>query len=318
MDNKRAFCFDAIKAFAIFLVLWGHVIQYCGAKEMRQDVIAQIIYSFHMPLFMMVAGFFSVNSMSMKFIPLLKKKSKQLLLPVVGGCLVLMPVTYLISYFIGFGCLITHYWFLKSLFCCYMILWIGIHIPMQIINSNMDKYLLGGVAALLVSRFIEYYNVDIMFPSFLLGFYLSKYQATFLRYPIKILLVSLLAYLIMFHLYYNIQISSISSVCRIMMGLFGSLSCFMFFLTKFKSYRPQNMITSFIGYIGKNTLGIYIIQTILLETIVSYYWTFLIPNALLFSLIVAPLMSAILLVVIILIINVLERYRFTAVLFLGK
>lgn len=319
-NNRREFCFDALKAFAIYLVLWGHIIQYCGVKELQQDVVGQIIYSFHMPLFMMVAGLFSVKSMSMKFVYLLKKKGKQLLLPIIGGCLMLMPITYFLSYFIGFGCLITHYWFLKSLFCCYIILWLGLHISALVLKSKPDTYIvyMGGGIGLIISVFVDVYNVDIMFPSFLLGYYLSHYKSKILHRSTSLICISLFTYFVTLYLYHNVLTGAVASLCRVIMGLSGALFWFMLFVMVVRRSDTHNKITSFIGYVGRNTLGIYIIQTILLETIIAHYWAFDITNTLLFSLFIAPLMSAVLVCIIMLIINILERTRLTAILFLGK
>ena len=47
---------DAVKGFAIYLVILGHSIQYATSQDYNYagNTIFQIIYSFHMPLFMMM------------------------------------------------------------------------------------------------------------------------------------------------------------------------------------------------------------------------------------------------------------------------
>lgn len=50
---NRILWLDALKCFAMFLVIWGHVIQY-GVTDYLENDIHIGIYSFHMPLFMMI------------------------------------------------------------------------------------------------------------------------------------------------------------------------------------------------------------------------------------------------------------------------
>lgn len=50
-DNRL----DSIKGLLIILVILGHVIGTCGAGELCEDVW-QIIYLFHMPLFIIISG----------------------------------------------------------------------------------------------------------------------------------------------------------------------------------------------------------------------------------------------------------------------
>ena len=59
--NQRLLTFDAIKIFAIFLVIWGHCIGELSSCDVANRSMYRIIYSFHMPLFMMISGFFSGN-----------------------------------------------------------------------------------------------------------------------------------------------------------------------------------------------------------------------------------------------------------------
>ncbi len=80
--KTRNIAFDLLKLFAIFLVLWGHCIQHMKVTNTDEPVYL-FIYSFHMPLFMMISGYFSISSLSMRVWPFLKKKFIQLLLPCV-------------------------------------------------------------------------------------------------------------------------------------------------------------------------------------------------------------------------------------------
>ena len=58
--KKRDDYFDIVRGIAVFLMLWGHSIQYssCGTFDFFENRLYQFIYSFHMPLFMLLAGYF--------------------------------------------------------------------------------------------------------------------------------------------------------------------------------------------------------------------------------------------------------------------
>lgn len=126
MASQRIEYLDAVKGFAIFLVVFAHAIgwnisdiesildpdYHQSIDSAAKGLVWSIIYSFHMPLFFMVSGYFlaSINygmSKAEKIIKLKKQvfnKNKKLLLP----------------YFItGFLMLLWHgyygYWFLFSL-----------------------------------------------------------------------------------------------------------------------------------------------------------------------------------------------------------
>jgi len=68
---NRILWLDALKCFAMFLVIWGHVIQY-GVTDYLENDIHIGIYSFHMPLFMMISGFFAGNIAKYSFGKFLK------------------------------------------------------------------------------------------------------------------------------------------------------------------------------------------------------------------------------------------------------
>lgn len=62
--TNRIHYYDTIKGVAIFLVALGHVLQ-SVLPNYREDKFLLLIVMFHMPLFMMVSGYF--------FLPSLKK-----------------------------------------------------------------------------------------------------------------------------------------------------------------------------------------------------------------------------------------------------
>lgn len=59
MTPTRNITLDISKAIAIILVVLGHSIQYCSGLEKQEALslgVSRFIYSFHVPLFMLVSG----------------------------------------------------------------------------------------------------------------------------------------------------------------------------------------------------------------------------------------------------------------------
>lgn len=122
---------DLAKLVAIMLVIWGHISYRLDAGYAVCEGTVNWIYSFHMPLFMMVSGMFVGSSLKMGFIDLLRKKFKQLLLPVIT-CTLFSIVYFLLmrghcNYSVE---VIGNSWFLKTLFICYILYWLIKQIPL--------------------------------------------------------------------------------------------------------------------------------------------------------------------------------------------
>lgn len=56
--KQRDYFFDTMKAILIFLVVFAHVLQAFGKTEVT-DILYKLIFSFHMPAFLFVTGYFA-------------------------------------------------------------------------------------------------------------------------------------------------------------------------------------------------------------------------------------------------------------------
>ncbi len=81
MKKERIKSLDFLKGFAIFLVFVGHAIYRCHA-DAYNDRLFNYIYSFHMPLFMFISGYFSFKLMNNWND--IKKKFYQLVVPIIA------------------------------------------------------------------------------------------------------------------------------------------------------------------------------------------------------------------------------------------
>ena len=317
--KTRSVAFDLLKLFAIFMVLWGHCIQYMKSTNVDEPVFL-FIYSFHMPLFMMISGYFSGSSMTLKFWPLLKKKFVQLLLP----CL----TWYLLAYVLPkLGLLILHkdggsfsisslnvllhnFWFLKSVFVCYILAYWG----------AKGKWV-GLLLSILASQLIPLFAVGFLYPAFLMGVLLSKRRVidnTNMRRVIMVTSLVIWAGLLckMKWIEYNIPINVlldnphlfVDRALRILIGIAGSLFWIALFAELFHgSSICQNWT---IAKYGKYTLAIYILQTYILEQGLSKIIQLDGFSLLISDFVIAPLISFAVLALCIVLIRLTEQNKY--------
>lgn len=336
--QARLHAFDLLKLFAIFLVIWGHTIQYLLPSYHRDEIVWRLIYSFHMPLFMMISGYFSVSSMGMPFISFISKKFSQLILPCItwsfiiwGGQIFLVGgneftlSTLVYKLFFSF-------WFLRSCFMCYLIAWLGHHSSVNI------KY--WGSLTLIAAQFMtvpkEYgfdFNIPSLYICFFIGIILRNYERTrnlIAKYHITISFFFILMLCFWGKQFFGITVGdAFQDMIRgdfsklgllsykYIIGIVGSFTFIGYFLSRFSNEISIRIINILCKW-GQMTLGIYIIQTILMQAILPNYIQFESVNSLLFSLLIAPGISAIILLLCIYIVRLIMNCKTISFVLLGK
>lgn len=317
MEKVRIGSFDAAKAVAIFLVIWGHCIQHLASWDKLDDNIYVFIYSFHMPLFMFVAGYFSWSSLQNSFLKMTYKKFNELILP----CLIWGVIIVVVSFFLSTGSVVSLtieylmcFWFLKSLFFCYILAYM--------IKSN--KWI--GAGIVICCLFFTLFKLNIMLPAFLLGIIFRKYTILDIIVTRKsILVVSLIMFVVLLGFYNAHWLNSANhmqtlikscspspwllyigkTLYRVIIGCCGTILVVSFF------YIYGKNLSGIICRIGQRTLGIYVIQAILLEKIAKSIYSYE-GGVIIFDYCISPLIALFVLIVcywIILLIEKIERVR---------
>lgn len=116
MSQQRLFYIDNLKAFLIILVILGHSIQFTDLGHFDNNILFRYIYSFHMPLFMMVSGFLSYREEYT--VHNIKKRFAQLVVPFVAWSLISLALNQEWN-FRWLICPDTSLWFLWVLFWIY-------------------------------------------------------------------------------------------------------------------------------------------------------------------------------------------------------
>ncbi len=270
---KRIVWIDILKLFTIYLVLWGHAIMHYQS-DYERSYIFLTINAFHMSLFMMLSGYFATSSMMLSAGDFFSKKFRQLLLPCISWGIVCwifirsgliegrfhLDVKKLFSGWLG---LIDNFWFLKSCFICYTLSWLCY-------RCGRFKLLVVGVVWILCTMQGRF-NLSMMFPSFIAGMLLRKNTIVdswmTRKWPNVLLLFVLL--MIPKLIYTNVDFY----LYKLLLGLSGAVGC----IYLFKEIIGKLAVTPILGQLarmGEATLGIYIIQAIVLEVLMPRYISF--------------------------------------------
>lgn len=332
--SKRIEYLDYIKAFAIFMVIVGHSIQFLSTCDELNTVYC-FIYSFHMPLFMTLSGFFIAKSFDNGIKYFLTTRSRQLLLPVLSFSIVVFLIHWLTPLDMTMGLDFFAYifggdmWFLKYLFACSLMAFIA----KMIFRKTYLAAIIPTVLLISLSRV----GLFRLLPFLWLGYYIHKYEYLISKHMKWLLLISATAFaflLVFWKMEYDAPLYRIVTfkhgvtisfhafcvvVYRFLIGAFGSF----FFICLFKMMCDKNIQTKFptlsryLMNAGKRTLGIYCLQIYLLEhaaillnlpPVTNHYINIL------FVLGVAVLEF----IVCNMLVGLLEKQRFLRLLFLGQ
>ena len=317
--------FDALKFFAIFLVLWGHAIQYLVSTEYYDEPVYRIIYSFHMPLFMAIVGYFSSGSKSNNILSTLMKKFRQLLLPAcIFGLIFLFLGCYKGGMKSGIGYWIYAFWFLKSAFGCFVLYFLS--------QRLIKQTFLFVIVSLVLSQFVFVFKINLMYPCFLFGVLLYNNFNFIKKHVTAIIPITGIIFLIMLLFWderfwtfptktIRIGIQDIGyygyTGYRIWIGLTGTL----FFISLFTYLFSRIEISSNIKHIcnwGQETLGIYLLQTFLLEMLLPKFLNFDEADFVSFNFVISPLISLVVLILCLKLINLIKKSSLLSFLLLGK
>lgn len=269
--EQRNYYFDNAKFILIFFVVFGHLLRSFIEDNESIFTIYKVIYSFHMPAFILVSGYFAKGYYEKGY---LKKITKKLILPY----LVFQAIYSLFYYFlynkpsIDVDPFNPHWslWFLISLFCwnLMLLLFSKFKAGYALTAALIIGLAIGYVDS--VSNYLSLSRTFVFFPLFLAGYFLKKEHLSLLFKP-PVRIAALCVFTIAFALFYlypdiNYQwllgskpyaemgAASFSAVLT-RLG-FYILSFLMIF--SFLSCVPKGQY--FFTRLGKNTLYVYLLH----------------------------------------------------------
>ena len=157
--NQRLVFADFAKLFAMFVVTWGHCAQ-CMSGQTFPELFGKpgILIAFHMPLFMMVSGYFihPERIREKKMLTYIWEKFQRLVVPAIAWyicfCLLTVQKPHLMGIF-GF------YWFLTSMFISLVL----ISIVAKCNKGDLGAAAIGGM---LIGTLLQIFVVPTLFVIF--------------------------------------------------------------------------------------------------------------------------------------------------------
>ncbi|PWB02502.1 acyltransferase family protein [Duncaniella muris] len=281
-SKGRIIWLDIVKLFAIVLVVYGHCIQQFDGNYLESSLFVAI-YSFHMPMFMMLSGYMLDYNKLLNWKGVLAKRLYQLIFPsifwltiayVIKGALDISQLS--LSRALWFGL-----WFLKSLFVCTILL----VVPQQIFRH---KYISLTISLILsqITVFIPhlwFLQLNVMLPSLMAGMFVKDIFVKSKKQTVIITIVSFIVFLFLLHsfdkdiLYPNMFLMLSDNwidqyyiqLYKLIIGISGGISILGLFKILFES--AEIKIIKRLSALGRFTLEIYILQSLILEVLLSHY-----------------------------------------------
>lgn len=280
-QKQKSDFINLLRGLAIFLMLWGHCIQYCcgGQFDFFEDNVFKAIYSFHMPLFMVISGYlFHFSAQKRKLVELIQYKAKSLLYPILMGNVVnfvlILPFVLMIRRENNLGLQLDGLWFLWSVLSASVVLSFAVKCKNKVIQFLL---IILGLAAVALFPCREM-NIW-MYPYFVVGWMLAgNSRFCFAKLTNIIGLVSTICFVVMLLFFakkYYIYTSGIFGgrmlieslqidFYRWFVGFFGSATVVWAFSLAYKRFNGC-LLDVFLQLLGKNSLSIYILQSSLLS-----------------------------------------------------
>jgi fucose 4-O-acetylase-like acetyltransferase len=326
---------DLLKAFAIFSVLLGHATEQLSGGLFWDHPVWTFIYSYHMPLFMFVSGFFFPSSLKRSYGEVCRIKLRQLGIPSLTAfaiaCAIMLSmgvraIADLCEFsFAGFlNCV----WFLKCLLLCYLVMY-----PLcKGLHRDWVAALVATVLVILLPG-AQVVNFNFMLPMFCLGMLVGRRREGMERHRVIWMVLSAVVFGVLLcfwsgHLTVYERPTQVIDLAtgsfdwgnlgltlyRLALGMSGSMTFYLLSKPVCDALQRRRWCGT-LCRIGGATLGIYFLQTFLLEILVNSLHLYVpVPH----SYWVAPILAVAELVLCYNLVRLLRKTRILRLLILGE
>lgn len=345
MASGRNIFFDAVKGILIILVVLGHCLQYgfgddySNSNLFFDDMLFRTIYSFHMPLFMLISGYF-FNPKGKNHLQYLRKRFQSIGIPLVFYAVLSIFIQQILSHTSNLfsihnfvSTLIFGLWFLSSILlnCILVVSFEAISKMIRHDISILLMFLFAVTIFFIPDQFFPATH-KFMYPYFLCGYLIKRHRGT-IEMPISekyqqivvVLLFTLCVWLFRKDLFvyttgfipqastFIEQEQFIRCMLRFMIGFVGSF-CFLAFCASYKDVNGS--VTKVMAAIGQETLAIYGLQGILITLMGHLFHHYNLNFS--YNYILPIMETVVFLILCVGIIGVVKNNKFTALIFTGK
>jgi len=266
--NKKV---DILRGIATLAVLIGHAIQRGLISGYAENIVFRFVYSFHMPLFIILSGYTLYLSNPKYDWQFLWKKAKRLLFPTILWSYMMYLIKDL--WFVGIKPFVTFpdsilsytktlllhpdfiYWFLYILFVFDVVFFIAKKVPKNYFGPTL--FIIGILFFILPVEYFGMYNLRMYFPLFVLGYGLASQKEKIIPHLKYYVIPCLLFFLYYFRTWFpgnpNIMLFYLLSI---------SVSMILhWIITHIKMEKMKQVL----AWLGKNSLYIYLYQCLCLN-----------------------------------------------------
>ena len=275
----RDLSIDFMKGILIFLVVWGHCIsKFDGNFE--ENRIGAMIYSFHMPLFIMISGMFSLNTLSKGLRQTFARRTTRLLIQALIWSGVFLLIRVIETHSISPKMIVDSIrgaWFLYCLYFLYLgaaAIWSLKHRYLVAALIGLALYVLFPYWPAGLKHFVWYLQLTKQWPMFILGaliaerHYLKNWGGQVFHVVLAIS-ISVYALFIYERIILMKESWSLGSDTYIWSGVLSLCSSFVWFVVLQKTYNYLPLKQVFVS-IGNATLGIYMVHGALLHVMPGF------------------------------------------------
>lgn len=184
MNGNRLLWADSLKGILILLVVLGHAIQGVYADNVESSRLWCVIYSFHMPAFFAISGYFAkyscIGSGGGKSI---LKRVQQLLVPYFTWAILKLILTGGVDVDSLTGIIMNpvSFWFLWVLFWVYLLFQLSLYLHNRYKRqfnyaSLLMAAVLIGLMAVINTKLFGFHLISYYFAFYALGYYMGQYK----------------------------------------------------------------------------------------------------------------------------------------------
>lgn len=334
---------DFLKGLAIFLMVMGHVLSWSMAdsgcpRTVDSWFVREVIYSFHMPLFMFMSGY--VIDLKNKIwswdicSKAVNSRLRTLLLP----CFSFKVLGIIASVIVGGNIILNGEmpWFLRALFEIALLFTVlkWLLYKIRVVNRIVEIVcLMSGYGFIFilthifrtsaVDEWIGFTEFQIMYPYFICGYAFRKFETKLKGNWIYTLMVVI--YALAFYYYQYAQLpSSVHSAIRYILALAG---IYIVYQLAFNFCKSNNCVVNIFEYLGKYSIEIYLLSKYFIPRVSKVgqfiYETSLISNeymatSIFLQNVLGIVLSIYCVICCLLVTKIIERSQILALLFFGR
>lgn len=278
--SSRLNYIDQLRGIAILLVILGHYLIALTPERFAHPVV-QIIYTFHMPIFMLISGYLMGFSHKKLFLGFVDKIRTVVLPTMTFSVLLLWNVPFRLSFLNPFTT--WFYWFLWSNLICYLLF--------RLIKEINVKYLLpiSFVAMYFIPDTIIISAHKFMYQMFLVGYWVN--DNNLIEYAQKhekhLMWIATIFFILLLPLYnretyiYNTPFCILNDNClkivlidffRFLIAILGSIVFVICMRYIRRILKVDSFVARFVVFAGVNSIGFYGFQFLFFSIIHRFVW----------------------------------------------